>query len=160
MINSQLLKRHTLIVRTNSKTSWILHANVCRSAKTELSRREGIRGDCNFTHGVTHWSVTLRLSAYALQCEKPSAVVLFHPSSSLQHPRRVFCCRPLNVRMQLHAMEYLLLFLSLSFPFIFLLYLLSFTYLCIVVMSHYLLYFVTNGTDNVIVIINRWPGAD
>lgn len=71
MINSQLLKRHTFIVCTNSKTSWILHANVCRSAKTELSQRESIRGDCNFTHGVTHWSVTLRLSAYALQCENP-----------------------------------------------------------------------------------------
>lgn len=82
--------------------------------------------DCNFTHGVTHCSATLRLSAHfaSLQQEVFRDGIL--PSLFVApSPCVVFCFRLLIVRVQPHAMEYsLLLFvvsLCLSLPLSFLL---------------------------------------
>lgn len=96
----------------------------------ERSRVEGRAlgmGDCNFTHGVTHRSATLHLSAYALRCEAFRDIHSSIPLRRSVSPRHAFCFRLLNVRLQPHAMEYpLLLLLS---PYLFL------THLFILVLS-------------------------
>lgn len=120
-------------------------------------------GDCNFTHGVTHCSVTLT-SLSLPPLEAFLGGVFFHSSSSLRHPASCVLfsfveCTSATTYPRTHFCSSL--FFLVSHPLLFLSHLLTFALLLRATLCH-LSRFVTSGTPHIVKLSTtiRWSGTD
>lgn len=131
---------------------------MCARERSWLEARALGMGDCNFTHGVTHCSAMLHLSAY------PPATGSLPRYSSIPLRRsitlrRVFSFRSFIVQVQPHAMEYPFprcLSLSSTLPFFLVSHLLTLVLLSRATLR-YSSRFVTSGTPTVLSPLSDGP---